>query len=78
MSKRIQLTLTFDEDLEAVLKKDHPQMDDFRILNKSLDARGSNRGKKPKFIYDVEIISLGEIICANCEFVSILSKRGWS
>jgi uncharacterized protein len=60
MSKIIQLNLPYDSDLEKELLKLHPKMEDFRVLNKSLDARKSNRGRIPKFNYSVELIFPGE------------------
>lgn len=60
MSQKIQFTLDFDQDLGAYIHKNYPKCRDFRILSKSLDARGAPRGKKPKFHYILEIIKENE------------------
>ncbi len=60
MTKKIQFKLDFDQSVEAYLTKKYPEHTDFRILSKSLDARGAPRGKKPIFQYNVEILFSGE------------------
>lgn len=60
MPKRIQLTLDFQDDLEREVKKRQPDYDDYRILSQSLDARGANRGKRPRYQYNIEVIKKGE------------------
>ena len=60
MSKKLNISLHFDDDLKSCLKKDFPEMVDFRIISQALDARGANRGKKPKYNYRVEIVHSGE------------------
>jgi uncharacterized FAD-dependent dehydrogenase len=60
MSKKIQLTLSYDEDLESSLITRFPGMLDYRILNQALDARGASRGKTPRYNYTIEIIQNGE------------------
>lgn len=60
MAKKIQFKLNFDESVEAYLNKKYPDIADYRILSKSLDARGAPRGKKPIFQYTLEVIKTGE------------------
>ena len=60
MSKKIQVTLDYDSDLEAYIGSKYPEVQDFHILSKSLDARGAPRGKKPTYQYVLEVISSGE------------------
>lgn len=60
MSEKIQFTLDFDQDLEVYIHKNYPKCSKFRILSKSLDARGAPRGKKPKYHYILEIVKEGE------------------
>ena len=60
MTKKIQFTLDFNEDVEDYLKSQHPEMQDYRILNQALDARGAQRGKVPRYTYHIEILSNGE------------------
>jgi len=60
MSKIVSITLPFDQNVESLLKKKYPDLDKFRILSQSLDARHANRGKKPQFIYRCEIIGINE------------------
>ena len=60
MAQKLQFKIPFDVDLEKFLKKNHPQVADFRLISKSLDARGANRGKKPIVHYSLEVIGPGE------------------
>ena len=54
MSKKYQFQLPFDVDADSYIKKVYPEIRDYRIISKSLDARGAPRGKKPVFLYIVE------------------------
>lgn len=74
MEKLVQLNLPFDSDLKKELLKLHPKMVDFRVLNKSLDARKSNKGRIPKFNYSVEIILPGETFREDHEDFKDLGK----
>lgn len=60
MSKKIQAKLDFDSEIESYLKSKFPEISEFRILSKSLDARGAPRGKKPVYLYTLEVIKKGE------------------
>ncbi|MDO9182241.1 MAG: NAD(P)/FAD-dependent oxidoreductase [Bacteriovorax sp.] len=60
MTKKVQFTLDFNEDVDLHLEKNYPGITDFRILNQALDARGANRGKIPRYTYNVEILEPGE------------------
>ncbi len=60
MSRKFEFSLNFDEGPEKYLKNKFPEMQDFRVLSQSLDARGAPRGRKPKYLYKVEIIQVGE------------------
>lgn len=60
MNKRIQFILKYDEDVETYLNTNHPTHVDYRIINKALDARNANRGKVPRYNYNVEIIYEGD------------------
>jgi uncharacterized FAD-dependent dehydrogenase len=60
MTKKVQFTLDFNEDVESYLDTNFPELVDFRILNQALDARGANRGKVPRYTYNVEILFNGE------------------
>ena len=59
MSKKLQFSLDFEQDLEKYLKSKIQNLLDFRILSESLDARGASRGKRPKVHYHIEYICLG-------------------
>lgn len=52
---KIEFTLNFDEDLDKYITAHYPQVMDYKILSKSLDARGAPRGKKPVFHYILEV-----------------------
>lgn len=60
MSKRLQFTLDYQEDLEGELKKRVPDFVDYRIKSESLDARKANLGRTPKVHYVIDVISEGE------------------
>ena len=51
--------MPFDADIEVHLKK-YPSLRDFRLVSRSLDARGASRGKKPVYIYQVDLVNDGE------------------
>lgn len=60
MSKKYQFQLPFDVDVEAHIKKTYPEVRDYRIVSKSLDARGAPRGKKPVFLYIIDALMTPE------------------
>ncbi|MBC7538190.1 MAG: hypothetical protein H7281_05175 [Bacteriovorax sp.] len=60
MTKKVQFTLDFNDDVDTHLEKNYPEMTDYRILNQALDARGANRGKVPRYTYNIEILLKGE------------------
>ena len=60
MGRKLQFKIPFDQDLDRFMKKNHPKVADFRLLSKSLDARGANRGKKPICHYTLEVVGEGE------------------
>jgi hypothetical protein len=56
MPKKYQFQLSFDVDLDQYVKKTYPEVREFRVLSKSLDARGAPRGKRPIFHYILEAL----------------------
>lgn len=74
MSKRIQLRLAYNEDLEGIIASKHPEIKGFRIISKSLDARKAPQGKVPSFNYDLEVIVEGESFSKIEEKFEDLSK----
>lgn len=60
MSKRLSFTLPFDQDLNAYLASKYPDISDFRIISKSLDARRAPKGRIPKYHYQIDVIRDGE------------------
>lgn len=60
MPTRLQFTLDFEADLGQEVTKRVPDSVDYRILSQSLDARGANRGKRPSYQYNLEVILKGE------------------
>ena len=60
MTKKIQFTIDYNIDVEDYLEKNYPEMTDYRILNQALDARGANRGKVPRYTYNIELLLAGE------------------
>ncbi|MGZ3808344.1 MAG: FAD-dependent monooxygenase, partial [Bacteriovorax sp.] len=67
MTKKVQFTLDYNEDVDAYLDKNFSGISDYRILNQALDARGANRGKVPRYTYHVEILFPGERFEAEVE-----------
>jgi uncharacterized FAD-dependent dehydrogenase len=70
MAKKLQFKLDFDTDLDAYISSKHPEVIDFRILSKSLDARGAPRGKKPIYHYIVLAIESGQSFEVDNEKIS--------
>jgi uncharacterized FAD-dependent dehydrogenase len=60
MSKKVQFSLFFHEDVSEAMRGKYPGHSDFRIISQALDARGSNRGKTPRYHYVIEVIYPGE------------------
>ena len=58
--QKIQIKLNYDQNLDDFMLKNHPEYIRFRILSKSLDARGAPRGKKPANLYHLEVCKKGE------------------
>jgi uncharacterized protein len=76
MSKKLQFILDFDENIDLFLKNECPNYIDYRVIRKSLDARGANRGKKPRYQYQVEVIFSGENFSVYDEkFINISNKN---
>lgn len=67
MAKKLQFKLPFDQDVKAYLSSKYPEVTDFRILSKSLDARGAPRGKRPYFLFQLEVIEEGEKFSQNSQ-----------
>lgn len=60
MTKKVQFTLDYNQDVDAYLHEHFPTLEDYRILNQALDARGANRGKIPRYTFNVEILEQGD------------------
>lgn len=67
MPLKVSLTLDYREDVEEVLRREHPDMVDYRILSQSLDARGANRGRAPQALYTIEVLRAGERFHSHLE-----------
>ncbi len=82
MIRKVQITLDFESsigDLEKRIKKElnysKKQVWDYRILSKSLDARGANLGKRPSYHYVIEVITDHEKFSIHEEHCEILSEQ---
>jgi uncharacterized FAD-dependent dehydrogenase len=60
VANEIKFTLDFDQDPAIFLRASVAKLKDFRIISKSLDARGAPKGKKPKYHYIAHYILEGE------------------
>lgn len=67
MSRKVNFSIPYDNDLESFLEKNHSPFADYRILSESLDARGANRGVSPKIQYTIELVQNGEEFDQNIE-----------
>ncbi len=56
MSKKYQFELPFDVDLEKHVKKSYPEIRSYRMISRSLDARGAPRGRKPVYLYHLDAL----------------------
>lgn len=56
MPRNLSFTLPFDADVDAHVKKLAPSVREYRVVSKSLDARGAPRGRVPLFHYTVEAL----------------------
>lgn len=54
MPKKLSFTLRINEDVADHIRRAHPELRDYRVISKSLDARGAPKGKVPSFLYTVE------------------------
>jgi uncharacterized FAD-dependent dehydrogenase len=78
MSKKYQFELPFDVDLEKHVKKVYPEIKDYRMISRSLDARGAPRGRKPVYLYILDALVGTEDSYATAEHppkFSPLKKR---
>ena len=55
MSKIVEFTLSYQEELGSYLEKKYSHYPHRRLLRKSMDARGAQKGKIPKIHYKVEL-----------------------
>ncbi len=60
MSKRLQFSIPYTEDVEAYISENHPEVRDYRIRSESLDARKANQGRPPTVHYTLEVVYEGE------------------
>jgi uncharacterized FAD-dependent dehydrogenase len=56
MPKKYQFELPFDVELEKYVRKSFPEIRTYRMISKSLDARGAPRGRKPSFHYILDAL----------------------
>lgn len=56
MPKKYQFQLPFDVELDPYVKKNYPEIRDYRTISQSLDARGAPRGKKPVYHYILDAL----------------------
>jgi uncharacterized FAD-dependent dehydrogenase len=56
MSQKATFTLPFNQDLDRYVQKNHPEARDWRVISKSLDARGAPRGRIPTFQWTIEFL----------------------
>ena len=57
MAKKYQFQLPFEVELSNYVKKNYPEIREYRVISKSLDARGAPRGKRPVFHYILDALT---------------------
>jgi uncharacterized FAD-dependent dehydrogenase len=67
MTKKVQFTLDYNADVDQYLDEHFPGHADYRIINQALDARGAQRGKVPRYTYNIELLLAGEHFEAHRE-----------
>ncbi len=72
MTKKVQFTLDFNQDVDQYLEQNFSGFEDFRIINQALDARGASRGKVPRYTYNIELLMKGERFEANQETFKVI------
>ncbi len=60
MSKRLQFSIPYTQDVEAYISEHYPEVKDFRIRSESLDARKANQGRVPTVHYTLDVIYADE------------------
>jgi hypothetical protein len=76
MSKKINFKLDFKRSLEGYIKEKYPKVIDYRVISKSLDARGAPIGKSPSYNYTVEVLEAGEVYQSeHFEFPDLSDKN---
>jgi uncharacterized FAD-dependent dehydrogenase len=48
-----RLTLPYDQDVDQYIQEQQYSSGAYKIVSRSLDARGANRGKKPHYLYEM-------------------------
>jgi len=56
MPKTLSFTLSFQQDVDTHVRKLLPEVREYRVVSKSLDARGAPRGRVPLFHYTVDAL----------------------
>lgn len=56
MARTLSFTLPFSADVDQHVRRLCPGVRDYRVVSKSLDARGAPRGRVPQFHYTVEAL----------------------
>ncbi|MBL7666131.1 MAG: FAD-dependent oxidoreductase [Bacteriovoracaceae bacterium] len=68
MAQKLEFRLNFDDSLEDYVRKNYPKVKNYRILTKSLDARGAPTGKNPTYHYIIEILDGKEDEAPSVDF----------
>jgi uncharacterized FAD-dependent dehydrogenase len=67
MSKKYQFELPFDVNLDQHVKKKYPEIRSYRLISRSLDARGAPRGRKPAYNYILDALTSANDSYAEAE-----------
>lgn len=54
MPKKYSFTLSLGQDLDGHVRQSFPELREWRLISKSLDARGAPRGRVPTFLFTIE------------------------
>lgn len=66
--KSISVTLAFDQDIKEFLLKQYPKLQHYVVRSKSLDARKASLGRKPVYVYQLDLYFDNEALPKGQEF----------
>lgn len=72
--KSISITLPFDQDIKDFLLKQYPKLSHFVLRTKSLDARRASLGRKPVYVYQIDLYFEGDTLPSSHEIFEVVTN----